>query len=167
MGVPKSNRHQFGAPNEEDVGMLQGTHNLQVLRGLSSNRSLLSCTADGAVNLWITDDGSGRQKWNFTYVQGSQEQFNIIVSGGTNPGKMYLSCNDDGTVVDLWSTDDGSGRQRWRLVPIGGSQICNYFNIIVIGGVNSRRDYLSCTPDGSVDLWSSDDGSGRQRWQVQ
>jgi hypothetical protein len=30
-------------------------------------------------------------------------------------GRVFLSCNQDGTVVDLWSQDDGSGRQRWQV----------------------------------------------------
>ncbi|MEA2941972.1 MAG: hypothetical protein QOD09_2501 [Bradyrhizobium sp.] len=148
--------------------MLTGKHNLQILRGLSSNRSLLSCTPEGKVDLWSVDDGSGRQAWNFVNIKGSQEEFNIIVSGGTNQGETYLSCTQDGGVVDLWSSDDGSGRQRWRFLPVDGSQICNYFNIVVVGGVNSGRVFLSCNQDGTVvDLWSQDDGSGRQRWQVQ
>jgi hypothetical protein len=39
--------------------------NIQVLRGLSSNRSLLICNSDGfKVDLWNTDDYSGRQEWD-------------------------------------------------------------------------------------------------------
>jgi hypothetical protein len=145
-----------------------GIHNLQVLRGLTSNRSLLSCTADGTkVDLWPNDDGSGRQEWNFVPVAGT-EYYNIIVNGGVSTNRTYLSCTSDGTVVDLWSSDDGSGRQRWRVIPVDNSSTCSTYLIRVSEGVSSDRRDLSCTADGTkVDLWPNDDGSGRQRWQIQ
>lgn len=143
-------------------------HNFQVLRGLSSNRSLLSCTSAGKVDLFSTDDGSGRQRWYIVPVTGFPEVYNIKVQGGTDPGKTFLSCTADGEKVDLFSHDDGSGRQRWRFVAVSGSPICSYHNILVVGGVNNGRIYLSCTADGTkVDLIKEDDGSGRQRWQTQ
>lgn len=88
---------------------------------------------------------------------------NIIVSGGTNPDKIYLSCTADGKEVDLWSTDDDSGRQKWTFVKLND----NVYNILVFGGTPKDRTYLSCTADGKVDLWSTDDGSGRQKWVVE
>ncbi|HEV7643689.1 MAG TPA: hypothetical protein VGO50_07040 [Pyrinomonadaceae bacterium] len=145
---------------------MSGPYNIQVLRGLSGNYSLLSCTADGHVDLFYTDDGSGRQEWNLTPISGViGNVFNIIVSGGTNPDKIYLSCTAAG-LVDLYSQDDGSGRQRWVLTPVTSSpQIPSYYQITPIAGASG---YLSCTPDGlTVDLYNQDDGSGRQRWQVQ
>ncbi|POZ60231.1 hypothetical protein [Chromobacterium alticapitis] len=148
---------------------LQGKNqNIQVLRGLSSNRSLLSCSSDGkVVDLWSVDDSSGRQQWDIVLVSGYVDVYNIIISGGTTGGRKYLSCTEDGSKVDLWEVDDGSGRQRWNFVPLN-SNIPSYFNIKVVGGVNSGRVYLSCTADGAkVDLWATDDGSGRQRWQRQ
>jgi hypothetical protein len=142
--------------------------NIQVLRGLSLNRSLLSCTSDGTkVDLWNTDDDSGRQQWDITLVDGFVDVYNIKVSGGNSSSRVFLSCTKDGAKVDLWNTDDGSGRQRWQFVPLA-SNIPDYFQIKVVGGVEGGRVYLSCTPDGTkVDLWSIDDGSGRQRWQHQ
>lgn len=90
--------------------------NLQVLRGLSSDRSLLSTSKDGTVvDLWNSDDGSGRQKWDISLVAGFTDVYNIKVSGGTTDGRVYLSCTKDGSKVDLWTKDDGSGRQRWQL----------------------------------------------------
>jgi hypothetical protein len=142
--------------------------NIQVLRGLSSNRSLLSCVPEGTkVDLWNTDDGSGRQEWNITLVEGFTDVYNIKVSKGNSTDRVFLSCAQDGTYVDLWNTDDGSGRQRWQFLPIS-SNIPSYFQIKVVGGVNGGRVYLSCVPEGTkVDLWNIDDGSGRQRWQLQ
>lgn len=146
-----------------------GLHKLQILRGLSGKRSLLSCSGDGSVvDLWTHDDGSGRQVWNIQLVPGSTDLCHITVSKGVSGGRTYLSCTPDGSRVDLWREDDGSGRQRWRIVPLNDPGIPDYFNILVSAGVSGGRVYLSCTPDGTrVDLWNQDDGSGRQRWQLQ
>ncbi|MDI9308595.1 MAG: hypothetical protein QM535_00150 [Limnohabitans sp.] len=149
--------------------IIMNKRNIQVLRGLETNKSLLSCSVDGSkVDLWMEDDGSGRQVWDIVQVKGQpQGIYNIIVSGGTIDGKKYLSCTADGSKVDLWMEDDNSGRQRWLIDELK-SNIPSYFNIKVQGGVTGNRKYLSCTADGSkVDLWGEDDGSGRQRWQLQ
>jgi len=148
---------------------ISGTdRNFQVLRGIDGNASLLSCTADGAkVDLWGKDDGSGRQKWNIFRVEGFDDVYNIMVSGGIDGDKVYLSCTPDGKTVDLWHTDDGSGRQRWQFVAVG-SNVPDYYCIRVFGGTSGDNVYLSCTSDGkTVNLWNADDGSGRQRWQLQ
>lgn len=147
----------------------QGNCNLQVLRGLTSARSLLSCTADGGtVDLFDQDDGSGRQQWRVELVPGRTDVYHIFVVGGVSGDRRYLSCTSDGTKVDLFARDDDSGRQRWRFVPVSGSGIPSYYNIRVDAGVTNGRVLLSCTPDGAVvDLWHTDDPSGRQRWQVQ
>jgi hypothetical protein len=148
--------------------MVAGTFNLQVLRGLDSNRSLLSCTPQGKVDLFSTDDHSGRQVWNVVEVPGVAGYYNIIVSKGTDPGKKYLSCTRAGDVVDLWKEDDESGRQRWQLIPVTKPAICSYYEIKVLGGVDTKRNFLSCAASGQVvDLWDKDDDSGRQRWQLQ
>lgn len=147
---------------------IPGIHNLEVLRGLTSNRNLLSCTSDGTlVDLFSSDDGSGRQQWNFVPVSGTAF-YNIIVVGGVSSQRIYLSCNNDGSVVDLFTSDDGSGRQRWSVTPVHDSPTCSTYLIRVSEGVSSNRRYLSCTPNGTVvDLYTSDDGTGRQRWQLQ
>jgi hypothetical protein len=144
-------------------------NNLKVLSGLQNNRSLLSCTRDGTrVDLFNTDDESGRQQWTFSPVEGYPEEYNIIVSGGVTGDRKFLSCTPDGGEVNLWREDDGSGRQRWKFLPVKGSQVPEYHNIKVARGVTSDRVYLSCTRDGTrVDLFNTDDESGRQRWQTQ
>ncbi|MGE5342951.1 MAG: RICIN domain-containing protein [Candidatus Omnitrophota bacterium] len=148
---------------------ISGTHNLQILRGLTSNRSLLSCQPSGAVvDLWMKDDSSGRQRWQFIPITGMKDVYNIKIAGGMTTNRKYLSCTSDGTKVDLWSVDDGSGRQRWVVTPVKNSPTCNTYLIKIFGGVSTARKYLSCTPDGIiVDLWTLDDNSGRQRWQLQ
>lgn len=67
---------------------VSGTHNLQILRGLSSNRCVLSSSPDGStVDLYSKDDGSGRQRWSFSFlrVAGGENVYNIIIGGGVNP----------------------------------------------------------------------------------
>jgi len=87
----------------------------------------------------------------------------ITVAGGTNPGKIFLSCQQGGS-VQLYSENDGSGRQDWvfhQLQP-------NVFNILVSGGTLPTCTFLSCSSDGVlVDLYDKDNGSGRQRWTLQ
>lgn len=137
---------------------------LQIISGLNTTKSLLSCKNDGTVvDLWNIDDQSGRQRWKFIPVNGMEGVYNIrVFEGSVNSNRTYLSSNYDGSKVDLWYGDDGSGRQRWTIknIPHTGTNL-----IQVYGGVSSNKKYLSCSSDGSeVNLWSEDDGSGRQRW---
>lgn len=93
---------------------------------------------------------------------------NIRVGGGTTHGRVFLSCTSTGDKVDLYTHDDNSGRQRWIISPAiyHGSTPCH--NIFIAGGVNGERRFLSVTGDGvKVDLWTQDDGSGRQRWIIE
>jgi outer membrane protein assembly factor BamB len=143
-------------------------HNLQVLRGLTTSRSLLSGASNSAaLDLSSTDDGSGRQKWNVTLVAGYKDVYHIMVVGGTESGYVYLSCTSDGNTVDLYTRDDGSGRQRWQIEPID-SNIPQYARIKVYGGMSNPNRYLSSAADGSkLTLVSADTGTGLERWQIQ
>ncbi|KAK7033028.1 ricin B-type lectin domain-containing protein [Favolaschia claudopus] len=115
------------------------------LDNMLSNRGCDQTVQD----LWNADDGSHNQRYRCQY---------------------YLSVQDCGgsTTTDLYTQDDGSGRQRWLLKPVSG--VANTYNIIVAGGrAASCGTYLStgsqCT-DTFVDLFTSDDGSGRQQWTL-
>jgi WD40 repeat protein len=139
--------------------------NLEIIRGLSTDRRLLSTNGDGSVvDLWRADE-SGRQKWILEPHNGPRgTYYNIIVSGDVSGARRYLSANGDGSTVDLWSADDGSGRQQWIIYrdPMATTVV-----IGVAGGVKGPRLFLSCSTDGGkVDLWTQDDGSGRQRWLI-
>lgn len=142
--------------------------NLQILHGLTTDRNLLSCTDDGTVvNLWSGDDGSGRQKWQFKRVEGYNDVYNIRIFNGVYSSRTYLSATPDGNSVDLWPEDDGSGRQRWKVIPVKNYSGYNTYLIEVFDGVWSDRKYLSCSADGTiVNLWTADDGSGRQIWSM-
>ena len=148
------NKHWFLNPA---LPMCRKHMQVRVKGGTFGGRILLSCTADLAkVDLFTTDDNSGRQKW---YLEPTGfGNYHIIVHNG----RWYLSCTSDGAKVDLFSTDDGSGRQRWVVNNHG-----DYVTIEIAGGVFSGRKFLSCSADGGiVDLWTVDDGSGRQRWDL-
>ncbi|CAK0805242.1 unnamed protein product, partial [Prorocentrum cordatum] len=94
-------------------------------------------------------------------------QCNIRVVDGVAGDRVYLSTNESGTHADCWSCDDESMRQRWTLTKGGTGSSGTWYTIRVVGGVSGERSYLSCNYDGSaVDLWSCDDGSGRQRWTL-
>jgi len=128
-------------------------------RSTDSGKVYLSCRADGLVDLYSHDDGSGRQQWNFVSIGGNK--YNILIKGGTNSDKIYLSCRADGH-VDLYSHDDRSGRQQWLLKAASGGN----YHINVAGGTRDGKIFLSCRADGHVDLYSHDDGSGRQAWKL-
>lgn len=79
--------------------------------GIDGDRYLLSSNHDGKrVDLWMRDDNSGRQRWNFKYL--GNGYYNIIIAGGVSSDRKYLSTSKDGDRVDLWPEDDGSGRQK-------------------------------------------------------
>ncbi|KAK1227875.1 hypothetical protein PQX77_009118 [Marasmius sp. AFHP31] len=100
---------------------------------------------------------------------------------------QYLSSQDCGgkATTDLYTTDDGSGRQRyvlsfqfisrrsqmtfrarWVLTPVQGAS--NTYTIRVAGGRDSSCGVFLSTgarcEDTYVDLFTKDDGSGRQQW---
>lgn len=76
----------------------------------------LSCHFDGSgiVDLFNTDDNSGRQKWQVTRFPDST--FTIAVSGGVGGGRNLYAYDSLG--VKLAPTDDpNSPQQRWRIEP--------------------------------------------------
>ena len=132
--------------------------------GINTNKFLLSSKIDGSkVDLFNSDDGSQRQRWNFTLcVCGGY--YHIEIAGGINNNRTLLSVTADGTTVDLWDIDDRSKRQRWKII-----DYADYCTFEIDGGVfPANKKYLSVTSDGSkADLWHEEDGSGRQRWMLQ
>ncbi|KAI8582627.1 hypothetical protein K450DRAFT_226152 [Umbelopsis ramanniana AG] len=91
--------------------------------------------------------------------------YTVKVGGGRSGCNQYLSsasCGSD--LVDFYGSDDGSGRQRWTFGLVSGQT--NVYTIQVSGGRSGCNTYLSSASCGSdlVDLYGSDDGSGRQRW---
>jgi hypothetical protein len=144
-------------------------YNIQVLRGLSSNLSLLSCQqSTPVVDLWYEDDASGRQRWVLNPIEGSPGVFTIAVAGGTGAGYSFLGYDPASNHVLLCAGDDGSGNQRWQLIPVDSrEQVLEIPSYYLLQPQNGAKTYMSVPADGSyVDLWP-DDGSGRQRWQLQ
>ncbi|KAJ7481270.1 hypothetical protein B0H11DRAFT_2023319 [Mycena galericulata] len=132
------------------------------LSNMLSNQGCDSTVQD----LWYQDDGTKNQRYRFVPVPQTNNTFNII-SGC----QQYLSCQSCGgdTITDLYGVDDGSGRQRWILTPVPGAPN-NTYTIQVAGGRDaSCGTFLSTGAqcgDTYVDLYTSDDGSGRQEWTL-
>ncbi|KAF9263767.1 hypothetical protein L218DRAFT_308813 [Marasmius fiardii PR-910] len=81
---------------------------------------------------------------------------------------QFLSCQacTGQSTTDLFDKDDASGRQRWTLVPVPNA--ANTYNIKVAGGRDASCGVFLSTgagcSDNYVDLFTKDDGSGRQQW---
>jgi len=91
--------------------------------GVKNKRKYLSSNFHGTkVDLWISQDRSGRQLWRL--VKGYGDWYNIKITNGVSRSGValergYLSCTHNGKKVDIWKEDDESGRQRWKIVKRG------------------------------------------------
>ena len=87
-----------------------GTYNI---RSTSSGK-FLSVAADGhQVDVWPTDDGSGRQR--FVFVQAGQGQYRIRVANGKSDGLRWLRATSGGLGVGLATARDTSTRAQWLI----------------------------------------------------
>ncbi|KAF7306294.1 Ricin B-type lectin domain-containing protein [Mycena indigotica] len=134
--------------------------------GRSGCNTILSVASCGTnkVDLFSSDDGSGRQHFQFVAVSGLTNVYNIKVAGGRDGCNTFLSSASCGAdLVDLFGSDDGSGRQRWVVSPSGSG-----FNVQPYSGRASCNTFLSVASCGSdlVDLYSFDDASGRQQFTL-
>merc|ERR1711862_247622 len=73
---------------------------------------IIGANPNGTLRVYGKDDGSGRQGWRIKDI--GNGKYNIMIAGGTERGKTFLSCRPDG-YVDLYEKDDGSGRQQWLI----------------------------------------------------
>ena len=144
---------------------MAGYYTIQILQGLSGDRSYLSCATDGRVDLWTQDDGSGRQRWVLTPF-GSFGAYLISVYGGMSGGATYLVWDDSQKVSVGERQYSPNSHDLWTVEPVSADDPPpSDFHIRPFRHPNL---FLSCSADGSVvDLWNQDDGSGRQRWQMQ
>ncbi|KAJ1547519.1 hypothetical protein HK405_005641, partial [Cladochytrium tenue] len=140
--------------------------------GRSGCNNILSVASCGSnlVDLYSTDDGSGRQHFTFTAVSGKTNVYNVNVAGGRSGCNTYLSSASCGSnLVDLYGVDDGSGRQQWVLTPSPAGD--GSYNVQVVAGRSGCYDFLSsgsCSASTAnlVDLYGFDDASGRQEWTL-
>lgn len=141
--------------------MFMGTYNIQVLRGLLSNRSLLSCQSDGTTELAALDDDSGRQKWNVDMIDTGV--FTFKVSGGTNPEKEYLRWSSEPPSLGVY--DDNFA--AWMLQTVSVTpEIPAYYSIRPFQRPFTR--VLACRKNGEgLHVAETDVGNGRARWQLQ
>lgn len=93
--------------------------------------------------------------------------FLLASSAVDTNGNEFLSADEAGrTYIGCVSKDYDTGRQRWKLL-FGGA---DWYNIVASVGTPSSFDFLgfndSLQDSGSVQMFATDDGSGRQRWQL-
>lgn len=151
-------------------------YTIQTLQGLSSDRSMLSCTPDGKVDLWKKDDGSGRQRWVLTPLAEQVGPHGVTIyvlsvyEGVASADAIYLAWDGSGTVGLQAPVYGPGGWGQWVVEPVqANAPPPSDFYIRTYGTPHGKPSlYLSCSEDGTVvDLSDADDGSGRQRWQMQ
>jgi hypothetical protein len=140
---------------------------LKILKGVSGDRYLLSAGTDSdfeAFFLASTDDGSGRQRWKLVPVAGGPSDTFNILGVGRDGGPVYITWADN--MVMFADVEDGTDGPRWQFIPTEDSSFL--IKAVPVPGVSSvDHPYMSCSADGTrVDMYSQDDGSGRQRWYV-
>jgi hypothetical protein len=158
--------HVYGVNSSQEIyqhrSAIGGVYNVFVGGGTQEGETMLSCNGNGStVDLYHSDDDSGRQQWHFQQLKDASGHFTISILRGVSDGNYLLSAYEDGT-LHVHSHDDGSSRQHWKLVYVGDGM----FNIHVAGGNHPGKEFLSCRGDGFIDLWVCDDDSGRQKWRL-
>lgn len=100
----------------------------------------------------------------FSPVSIDQEQlYSVKIYAGTNPGKDYLYSTYTGDVQLVGSVVNDAAKWRFESLNDNGN---SFFNIRPNGNVENDETYLSTNYNGGVDMYSSDDGSGRQKWHL-
>jgi hypothetical protein len=141
-----------------------------VLDGLE--RSYLSVGGENStlVDLFVKDDGSGRQRFFVRRAEGGAEgEFNIIVSGGKDVGApTFLSAwavaeTDPARGIVLYDRDDGSGRQRFTFeeapapataVPPGAVDLLGSIAGLTSLQIDTIQKLVACPENGSTN-WES------------
>jgi len=142
-------------------GLDDGVYTAKIKGGVTGSRKYLSVPSNPTfVDLWTTDDLSGRQRWRITAVP-STSLYTIRILEGVSGNNKYLTAPSSGSTLSFASSDTGNGLQRWTF-----TNNTSYFHIRALTGRSSTYyNYLSTTSTGTlVDLYISDDGSDRQRW---
>jgi len=146
----------------EEQNSIVGVRHIRVSGGVqqhnSADRSFLSASTSGqGVSMWISDDGSNRQRWSITAIVGTSH-YNIRILGGTETGNLFLASDTDGQPVNLYSHDEMHTsspllRERWSII----RQSDGYFTIEIAGDVTpTNLRYMTSAADGhSLSLTSS------------
>lgn len=81
--------------------------------GLQSDKTYLSFSSGGVVNMQAADDGSGMQRWHLMAVPGLADVYYILVDNGPHEGQDCLSSTNGG-YIGFYSLGSAP-RQRWLL----------------------------------------------------
>lgn len=147
---------------------MMGSFNFINQRGVAGSAFLSSSVNGALVNMNNNDDGSGRQRWIATstpnYVSTNLNALNyngILVAGGVSTQARYfgLIANPTGqAMVDTYAATDNSNNQKWSLMPVSDGSM--YIKSL------SLSNSMFVSAGVPVQLSSSDDGSGSQRWNA-
>ncbi len=120
------------------------------------------------VDRFGSNDNSGRQIWTFEKITGSPDLYRIkITKGRDNCSRNMLSVSSscDNNDLTLVAKDTDSGREIFQITPVSGQSGRPKIFTISVGSHLSRkceRNMISTQASTPVvDLWKSDDGSGR------
>ena len=86
-----------------------------------------TCAAGNAVQMVPHASDNGLQRWQLTYMAGTNSVFEVTAACERGACNQFISCGPAcaSQVVDIWTVDDSSGRQQWQACPpppcMGGS----------------------------------------------
>lgn len=152
-------------------GALAEERYLKIGGGVTGDRQYLSVTEQcGQVRPDLRRSGASGFEQQFELQSLGEDVYLIaVVKKDASCPNRYLgaSARCETTSVFMDSSDDGSGRQRWFGRRDAGSNTIVFENVSRSQNCKGGASILSVDDDGSVvDLWSIDDGSGRQKWQT-
>ena len=79
---------------------------------LQGDELFLGSDFHGRVQMEAQDKKTGREMWYLKKIRGTENTYNIMISGGTRFARQFLSARTDGN-LEMARLDDRSGRQRW------------------------------------------------------
>ena len=148
------------------MSTFSGPKNIQIMRGLSSDRNLLSCNVEGTkVDLYFHPEG-GRQEWLINphpNLPKTDLIFSIQSNGTVNDGRKWLSTNGN-TSTSLSLFADPQDSSYWKIQP---APDCPLPATFIIQPWKNPTHFLSVKHDGTlVDIYNQNEMVGRQWWTI-
>lgn len=119
-GAPDAVQLREGASYTWDLDAV-GPDTYTVAASALPSTLLSAWQAEGKVDTWTSDDGSGRQRWKFAPVDPAKRLFNISVEGGlADPAAKYLTVTAAGalTLQPLKAAGHGAVTQQFKCIDV-------------------------------------------------